>query len=160
MLKNTTTVGLLSASSNIVYLRSVRLHKPKNSLNTHNLISKDVQQQDNKTLIRDALETLVLLEASGSFLRVRFSWHVPTYLPQRADPPRNSICEKVAFNFSWMRENEEGSVLRGKCALIKGTWHVNSDLYGCAVQARGLSGAGIHHYWHLYLITTGTVTLS
>jgi len=73
MLKYTTTVDLLSASSNIVYLRYVRLHKPKNSLNIHNLISKDVQQQDNKTLIRDALETLVLLEASGSFLSVRFS---------------------------------------------------------------------------------------
>lgn len=109
ILINTTTEDLLSASSNTVYLRSVRLHKPKNSLNTLNLISEDVQQQDNKTLIRDPLEMLVLMEASGSFLRVRFSWHVPTYLPQRADPPGNSICEKVAFNFSGMRENEEDS---------------------------------------------------
>lgn len=73
ILKNTATEDLLSASSNIVYLRSVCLHKLKNSFNTFNLISKDVQQQDNKTLIRDALEMLVLMEASGSFLRVRFS---------------------------------------------------------------------------------------
>lgn len=109
ILKNTATEDLLSTSSNTVYLRSVRLRQPKNSLNALDLISRDVQQQDNKSLIRDAMEVLVLMEASGSFLCVRFSWHVPTYLPQRADPPGNSICEKVAFNFSGMRENEEGS---------------------------------------------------